>query len=361
MDRQVAFTKAQRERLQPLAERLIAKPEELFPEPNQQYVNYSTAVFLKAGSAAKTAELKPVLDASQLRHWQEACSKENVRRTNAGDDDEEPAGSRRPNQKKAASPTDAEPEGIERHISDFCFEKADAKRRAWLTEMQVRAEDLARVTRLSPDKLARLRTAANGAAEASLVNWRRQIDQIVRSSIRGTNPEAVPQRLASMESYMFYQNVVPAPESEEVWAKTSAAVITPAQKEAWQSELKEREAFRSHAISDFILAEFDRQQSLTTAQFTELQSKIAKALEEYGSAIGNMFSGSGSTSWFLQPYCRMLPIFAIPEAELKKILTPAQWERWTSSYEYGNAANYWSNIQQVQAQKREIETKLKGK
>jgi hypothetical protein len=39
-----------------------------------------------------------------------------------------------------------------------------------------------------------------------------------------------------------------------------------------------------------------------------------------------------------------LPVAAIPEKDLKAILTKEQWDRWTGSQEFSNVANYWNMI-----------------
>ena len=44
-------------------------------------------------------------------------------------------------------------------------------------------------------------------------------------------------------------------------------------------------------------------------------------------------------------------VAGVPDADLKAILTPDQWDRWTKSNEYSNASNMWQNVQQFHKQR----------
>jgi hypothetical protein len=99
------------------------------------------------------------------------------------------------------------------------------------------------------------------------------------------------------------------------------------------------------------MAEFDRSNSLTIAQWTALEPLVAGLIKEYSPEIGGMFSPSNSIPWYLQYYTTLIPFVGIPEEDLKKILRKDQWERWIGSGEYSNCKNYWENIQNNHAQR----------
>ena len=72
LDEKLALTEAQRQKLQPLADRLVKDIPALYPEsgPENGPPSYSPDVFYGACAKAGEAELKPILDQPQLQRWQ---------------------------------------------------------------------------------------------------------------------------------------------------------------------------------------------------------------------------------------------------------------------------------------------------
>ena len=72
LDEKIAFTAAQRQQLQPIVERLVKDIPELYPDNsvNANFNGSSTDMFYSAAAKATEAELKPILDDIQWKHWQ---------------------------------------------------------------------------------------------------------------------------------------------------------------------------------------------------------------------------------------------------------------------------------------------------
>jgi hypothetical protein len=333
-DQRIAFTSPQREKLQPVAERLVAAHRPFFPDGGfNQYVNFSPQSFFAVGAKAKEEEMLKILDASQWKRWQELCS-----------------GPPRVTRRKPATPEKAvppripEPEEIENKISDYLYERSGQERAQLLSALLLKVEEVARVAALPPESVARLETAARGAAEEILTGWKSSMEQSVRAQVRESTPQTVMQRLNAMENYSQQRGRV-VPEQKGMWAKTVATELNAAQRAAWDKEIAERDAWREKATIGAVMAEFDRTSSLTGEQWKALEPLVVGILTEYNEEIGRMFSPSNAIPWYLQYYTALIPFVGIPEDDLKKILRKEQWDRWTTSNEYANCKNYWENIQ----------------
>jgi hypothetical protein len=338
-DQRIAFTKAQREKLQPIAEKLIAGHRPFFPEGGfNQYLNYSPQGFFLAGAKANEEEMRRILDESQWKRWQELCIvKPRVP-------------PRKPPVAQKVVLRVPEPEEIENKISDYLYEKSGLERAQLLSGLLLKVEDVARVAGLGAESLARLQTAARGAAEELLAGWKSSMEQSIRAQVRDGTPQTIMQRLSGMENY-YQQRGRVVPDQKGTWAKTVNSELNEAQRAAWEKEMAERAAYREKATVGAVMAEFDRSNSLTIAQWTALEPLVAGLIKEYSPEIGGMFSPSNSIPWYLQYYTTLIPFVGIPEEDLKKILRKDQWERWIGSGEYSNCKNYWENIQNNHAQR----------
>jgi hypothetical protein len=347
LDEKAAFTASQRIQLQPLAERLVKEQKDLFPEMDAgSFYRIETQSFLAAGAKAPDEKLKLILDAAQREHWKESCSATN--RTS----------SRFALAAKAAATPEPkqpirvpEPEDFEHAISDHLQEKAAAERKRLLAVNLLRAEDAARVAGLGAESVSRLQTAARGAAEEALAVWKASAEQEVRSSVAGATAADVKQRLVRVVSYFFRsnRNLVPGP--QPLWEKTVKAELTEPQRAAWKKEVDERKTYREQAIAAFVMATFARRNLLSAEQWTKLEPIIARTMKDYGPDLNSMFSSSDESAWYLQSYSMFIPFAAVPEPEIKGILSKEQWDRWTGSQEYSMTTNYWENIQRMHDQR----------
>lgn len=341
MDEKVAFTKSQRSRLQPVAERLVKEQMPTVLEDESNYYSLAPRTFLVAASKAPEGEVKPILDPIQWKHWQEAGASSNSGQNPAKGDG------------KADEPQQTgEPEDVERIASDFLQEKTAIKRKQILDALIVKAEDATRVAHLSEDVAARLQTAARGEGEASLAVWKASVEQVIRSNfLRDATPQNVKQQLAGIDDYYFgdrfsSNNGMGAPGKETLWDKTVKSELTAEQWLAWQKEVDERSAYQGKAIVSTLMSRFDQKNPLTPEQWKKLEPIIEGIVKDYTPDIKNYFSSSDGTPWFLQYYSLFFPFAGVPEKDFKAILTKDQWERWTGSQEYANSGNQWESLRQ---------------
>ncbi|HEX8296171.1 MAG TPA: hypothetical protein VF593_07710, partial [Chthoniobacteraceae bacterium] len=230
-DRRVAFTSEQRERLRPLAERLIRDEPTLFPKNENEGNNYGLSTFFQAGAKAKEEELQALLDPIQIRRWKEVSS------AKPGENDGEDEGMERARPLKAdAVPVIApEPEEVERVISDFIHERSERELKRLLAVHVLKAEDAARIAGLRPETVARLETAARGAADASMAEWRTNIEPTVRAQVSDATMQDVKLRLAGIQEY-YFRRTTSGPAKSKIWETTVKAELTPEQRAAWEKE-----------------------------------------------------------------------------------------------------------------------------
>ena len=347
MDEKVALTTSQRPKLEPVMERLVQKVDEFYPQPdrNNEYFNLNAASFYKAATAASAEEVRPILDDLQWKHWQDA-SREKV---SSNEEEEEEA---QPTPGPASVAAVEEPEDLEQLVSDYLAAKAAAQRKELDAAMLLQAEDAGRVAGLPPATAERLRTAAHGAAEAALVSWSSSVEQTVRAQVQTATRETVQQRLNSTSRFYFNQVF---PKEEAVWKTAVKSELTKPQQDAWQTERDARARYSDEAVTQFILAEFDRNFVLGSDQWDRLAVLLTQAMHDYRPDINEMFSNA--SQWYLTSYYMFLPFHAIPEDDCKAIIGKERYDRWAESNGYRYSVQYWTNLKQNHAQRTKEEKK----
>ena len=342
-DEKTAFTAIQRQRLQPLLTSMVNDESSLFSEDGPYSVAFSLQAFAAVGATAKEQEMKGILDPVQWRHWQEICSQKTP--------DEDPENDGAPEEETTAAGTKlqtvVEPEDLEGALSDFLYAKTVKEQRRLLASMTLKAEDAGRVAGLSPDAIGRLETAARGASDKWLGEWKSNADQWIRSIVRDATAQDVRQRLRSIESYQMPRDLNATPEKDILWAGAVKTELTAPQKAAWTVALEERSAYRNRTIALAVMSEFDRRIPMTTEQWAKLEPMIAGMVNDYAPEISSMFGSNNSTRWYMQPFSIFIPFAAVPEKDFKDILGKEPWERWAGDPEFANCRNYWTNIQQM--------------
>lgn len=343
IDDKLALTATQRERLRPIAEKLVQAQPSLFPQENDDNnfnqfngMMLTPRMILAAGVNAPEKEVRAIVEDIQWAHWKQACQPQN-------DEYGMPAPVEEP---KAASAEGAEPEPVEELISAFMATRSTRQRAKLSSAILLQAEDAARVAKLSPDAYQRLQIGARGAAEKALLPWKVQFEQIVRGNLGEVTPQTLKMRLQQMDNFNSYQVPGDKPPLQSVWKKTVERELTAEQRAVWDKEVEARKQFRDKTIVGAILAEFDRQVPLRKEQWDKLEPMMQKIITEYTDEIGTFFSFSEGSAWYLQNYTRFMPLAGIPEEELKALLGKEQWDRWTTTEEFANAKNYWNNIRQ---------------
>ena len=361
LDERVAFTDGQREKLQPIAERLLKDHKPLQNDSdNQGSFRFSAQMLLSAGAKATEEELGRILEPSQKQNWIEASGTTNYRTSTGVVGGLLIARKAQPAIAVKTSDTarDPEPEDVENAISDYLHAKTVQERKRLLSVNILKAEDAARIAGLTPEKLGRLTTAARGLTEAMLTTWKGNINQTVRSQLVDATPETVKQRLASIGGYSYSQNPQSDSAKQNILDKTLKAELSEPQRATWKKETDARATYRNNAIAAFVLSELDRRFSLSKEQWTKLEPIIAGNVKTYTPDIESMFSAAFGYSWFLQSYSVFIPVVAVPEAEMKAILNGEQWESFSANPEIENSRNYWENVQSRHQQRvKEVEKK----
>jgi len=343
MDKKVAFTAQQREKLQSIAERLLKDVEELSPAYRSRYnYDFDPGKFFAAAASATDAELKAVLEPVQVAHWREACEAAKKdprynRRNFVPPDVAAPPKPKEPERPK-------EPEEVEIQVSEYLTKRSAAEKTRLFAEMKLQAEDAVRVAALPAESAALLQTAARGAAERVLGGWKLNTESNLRSNLQGVNAGGIKQRLAGMEDYYFYnRGNGDGPANNAVWKKTVERALNDAQRAAWKKETDARSEFANRAKVGAVMAEFDRRQQLTAEQWGKLEPIVSGIVKEYSADIEDYFSNQ--TPWYLETYSCLIPFAGVPEKDMKAILSKPQIDRWQGE-DSGNASNYWENLQQ---------------
>ena len=342
LDERIAFTDAQRQRLQPITDRLVADvPEFYLSQGDDTASNFSPGTFYAAAGRATDAELKPILDDVQLRRWRHLAD--------SGSPPASPTGGG-----KSKPGENAEPEDIEKAISLFLYQKSENERKRMFELSVLKAEDAARVAGLSAESSARLQAAALGATEESLATWKWFTEQQVRSQLQEVTPQNIQQRLDSLEDYMFFQRNFGQPNRGSIWESTVKSELTPPQQAAWKKETDARAAFRDRTIATMVVSEFARENQISPDQEARLELMVAAIVHEFSQDIGQIFSPNNPVPWFMQGCYALLPIAGISDADLKSVLTKDQIDRWHGSPECGNISGLWTNIQQMHNQRANL-------
>jgi hypothetical protein len=339
LDDKIAFSEEQRQKLEPLAERLVKDVPNLFTE---NAGNSPPQLFLSVAAKAPQAELRPVLDDLQLRHWRELSAPPGVT-ANAADD------------AKANPDETVEPEDVEKAISLYLYEKTEERRKHALEENVLKAEDAIRTAKLGDEAATRLKAAARGATEESLTTWKWFVEQQIRAQLQNNvTPQNVKQRLESLQIFLFQQNINifnGQAARPSIWDATVTSELTPSQQDLWKKETDTRSAFRDKAVADLVLAEFDARYHLTDDQGQKLQPLLTTVIHDCSPDISRMFSGGNANPWYLMNQFALMPFAGISDSDLNTILTKDQSSRWTESQDHGNAMTWWTNVQQIHNQR----------
>jgi hypothetical protein len=339
LDEKLALTAAQREKLEPIADRLVKGIPQLYPEGDAaNYYSISADLFYNATSEATPSELKPVLDEVQLKRWQELAKPQTPPGGDIGNSDA-----------SADATSGSEPEDVERAVSAFFYEKSEAERKRELEENTLKAEDISRVAGLNAEAAERLHAIACGATEQSLATWKWFTEQQIRSQLQDLTPQNVRQRLDGLQDF-FFQRRFGGPESPTIWDQAVQTELTAQQQDSWRKETDAREDYRSDAIAALTMAEFDRQTHLTDEQWTKLQPLVTEVLTDYKQGIAQFFSGMGNNPWYLGGPYTLIPVAGVDDQQLKSILTKDQMDLWTGSQQFGNANNLWQVVKQMHVQ-----------
>ncbi|MBK8093200.1 MAG: hypothetical protein IPK32_14740 [Verrucomicrobiaceae bacterium] len=341
MDRYMALDATQRSSLEKL---ILPHMQDILREESEQYWSYSTTQLFQAAAKVDTKTLTTLLDEWQRTRWEKLRANPPDANNNSSNSGQVPTIS---DEDPAASP-EAEPLDVEVETSRHLYKYSNAERQRRLDLMLARVEDARRTLTLPAEKTARLRTAAKGAVEADMREWRVSVESWVRSAVQRATPENVRQTLASMERSSFGGRQTGGPEKQEIWQRTLSSLLSESERTHWTRVQTEREAARLTALASMTTQELDRRRRLSATQHEKVTQLVTAVLKDYLPDIERYMSHS----WYLQYYYSLLPLAGVKDADLKAILTERQWKA-VEDRDLPDAEQYWEGIENYHKQRLE--------
>ncbi len=318
MDSAVFFTASQREKLEPLAVKAMAKVTIRERENFSFNASY--------GANINKEELKLILDEKQMQQWKEAS--EGMRGRGNGEEGNDKAG---------AEEIAGDEEDKEAILSIYLHSRDKSQRNRLAKGVRVKLEDIQRVVKLSEESTKRLEIASRGAAEHALDFWRPNFENWVRSSMRSVDSKTLKQRLAALSRDINFGEQG-STFDQPIWTNAVVDVLTDSQMELWMNEVNGRKCYHDRARVLMILSELDRRFHLSLDQFQKLEPLLAEAVAEYALDFNRMFGGSGE-----MPRYMIVLLAGVPESKTKSILTPEQFEQW-QNVDNQQFKSWWENI-----------------
>jgi hypothetical protein len=296
---------------------------------------------LELGKNIPDTQLATILAPEQIRRWREACK--------------DTAPNRRGRAKQPPLPEPSadpefglEPEEGEQALSEFLFRKSQQLKEETRGAILVRVDEATRECHLAPEQSARLRSAALGAADAVVEAAAQGQREFVVSQLKECPPREVRARLATIPehemAFRFSLRNLQGIEEQPLWEKTFHAELNAEQLQTIKNVRAERSVFRNDTLSKLVLQTVAKASPLNEEQSAKLGEKLRHILETYHQELAAV-----NEHWHLHQ--AGLPVMGIPEKELKEILTPAQFEKWTKSEAYQQAESFWEHIQRLHDQR----------
>jgi hypothetical protein len=325
--------------LVPLIEAIAANENSIF-EPRNFYepTVISPDVIFTLGSKLAEEDALKILEPSQWTAWKETCAIRSGRRYAPNVVKNKPP--------ETDTPGSWEPEEVEHAISDFFEIKTADQRKALLKEQLLKVEDFSRATKLAPETIQHLQTAARGLAEVSLNKWKDGREQNLRAFAANSPPQKLRQFLKAFSEEQYGISIDLAPAELRLMEVAVEKETSEDQRKAWKKQTELRSQFLASAITAAILEEVEQSVALTPEQLQKTGELAKGVILEYNDDIRRMFSYSGAGRWFLQGYTLFMPLAGIPEKEIKELWGAAKWDQWCSENPYmNNAVSYWENIE----------------
>ncbi|MDP1590184.1 MAG: hypothetical protein Q8M07_20690, partial [Prosthecobacter sp.] len=322
MDRALMLNDAQRGKLEPLLRPLM---EPLIEQRRQQYWSYSSQQLFQYAGKARPETVRAILDDVQWKRWQELAASSNST----------------PRAMPAMNGTQPEAPDMEAAISTHLYKMFLAERKKALDAMLPQVEEARRVLTLPEATVNRLNTAAKGAVEQSLGQWRQNTERYVRQTVQSATPKNILQLLTGTERVSFSRsNNDSSPQSAEVWQTALKDALTTSQLKQLETVARSRQDYRLRSMAAMTVAELNRRRRLSGEQCAKLEPHVQKVLAEYQPDLERYMS----TNWFLQYYYAMVPVAGVPEKEMQGILTPQQWKL-CKDRDLPDAMQYWEGIE----------------
>jgi hypothetical protein len=323
----------QRVELEPLLTPLM---DPLLRDENQEYWSYQPYQLFNTAAKVDVKKVAAILDDAQLKQWKTLGAAEPNYSRSSGVT--APAGEPDPEAPKV---------DVDVEISRHLYQLSLKERAKHLERMLAQVGDAKRVLGLPEEKVRRLFTAAKGAVEAELVQWRDNVERWVRSTVERATPQTVKATLANLER-SNYNSQGKGPQNQDIWRQTVAALLSTSDQTEWKKVIDARRAYRSAAIATMTTNELDRRRRLTPEQFDKVKKLVTDVLNDYLPDIERYMSHS----WHLQYYYALLPLAGVKDADLKAVLTERQWKL-IQERDLADAEQYWEGIESYHKQRVE--------
>lgn len=320
MDKILVLSQDQRAKLEPV---VMETMKSITEQRRQQYWSYNAIQLFQTAGNAKEEKVRAILDGVQWKHWRELISSNNNNSNNNLPD---------------LNGSFPEVPDMEAAISQHMYKMFVAERRKTLALMMPQVEEAARLLALPEPAVARLTTAAKGAVETSLEQWRRYTESLVRQSVQTATPKNLLQALAGTTRANYGRNGS-GPQDSELWKTTLKTTLTDAQQKKLQQVTHERLNYRLKAMAAMSVSELDRRRKLSSEQCAKAEAALQKVLATYLPDIERYMSAQ----WFLQYYYALVPLAGVPEKEMQEILTPEQWKL-CKDRDLPDAMQYWEGV-----------------
>lgn len=333
MDKTLALSVKQRADLEPLLRPLM---EPLLRDETQEYWSYQAYQLFNTAAKVDEKKLATILDEAQVKQWKLLGSASpNYSRSggvavNSGDLDAE-----------------EEKPDIEVEISRHLYQLGANERKRLLELMLAQVGDAKRVLNLPEEKVKRLTTAAKGAVEAAMEEWRTQVESWVRNSVERATPGTVKATLANL-ARSSYNTQGKGPQTQGIWRETVTALLSESEQTTWKKVLDARKTYRTAAMATMSANELDRRRRLTPEQVQKVHQLVSAVLDDYLPDIERYMNHA----WHLQYYYALLPLAGVKEADLKATLTERQWKL-VQERDLSDAMQYWEGIESYHKQRIE--------
>jgi hypothetical protein len=340
MDKTLALSVKQRADLEPLLRPLM---EPLLRDESQEYWSYQGYQLCNAAAKVDEKQLTTILDDVQMKQWKTLVSTV-------------PNNSRSGGITVTSSEIDPEEEkpDIEWEISRHLHQLGVNERKRLLEVMLAKVDDAKRVLSLPDDKVKRLTTAAKGAVEASMEEWRTQVESWVRNSVERATSATVKATLANL-ARSTYNTQSKGPQTQDRWRETITTLLSESEQAAWKKVLDARKDYRTAAMATMSVNELDRRRRLTPEQVKKVHQLVSTVLDDYLPDIERYMNHS----WHLQYYYALLPLAGVKEADLKSALTERQWKL-VQERDLSDALQYWEGIESYHKQRLEQDKNAEG-
>ena len=344
MDNRCRLSPDQKTRLLPLVERAVL--EENKDVPNAESKMGPAVLFSGMRNRTRGAcdhlaekELREILDARQFELWKEQRERNTQRIATFTQ-----RNSRKVEPKPAKPPPPADPEAL---IQEHLAKSAEAQREQLRSAMLNKVDEIARDASVDAVHTERLRTAALGAVEFHLRNWKPNFENNLRANLHNVRPDALADRLGNFGFFMMGGSPL-APQSQAIWKNAYGAELTDAQRQRLNAAAQERKEDLAKTVAGLTTWIFERHTALRPAQIPPVRDLVAKSVLEYLPDLEQAYGTEDSESpWYNHLHSVVLPLFGVAETELKQILSPSQWERWSKSELHNSFGSNWTNIKSL--------------